>query len=356
MRRDKSWIILWLLALLSGCTDGVAPGAHYGTIQFGAGEVALSSRAFVDQEGIDSGNVPVYVHGIINGSTRLYPVSGTSQGELLTQDYTTAKWLPSTRNNYKDWVAGSTYAFNGYAYTPSTASTSMLSIRGYGKEITVNQPATYQPDQMVDYLLSHTFSVADGRMRPVVQLDMEHAMALVEVRVVKHESIREAYVDNLTMGGFFRSATMNCTTPAPYNSGATNEWKISLSGVEDTLYTIDAGEPDDESSRVAIKERDEEGGVSMMFLAIPQQMERSNVLSISYWVNEKFDDASPDNFVHHEASFNLYNYTPIMWSSAHHIIYTLEVDTGIHLQGVIAPWIDVDYIEGTVLPDIDNKE
>jgi hypothetical protein len=41
-----------------------------------------------------------------------------------------------------------------------------------------------------------------------------------------------------------------------------------------------------------------------------------------------------------------------IWLPGHHVVYTLEVDTGIHIEGTISPWIDVDYIEGTVLPDV----
>lgn len=346
--------------VLSGCKENDMPSANYGTIRFGAEEVGVSarSRAFVDQEGIDNGSVPVYVHGIINGSQRLYPVSGSSQGEAIVQDVATSKWFPNNTNNYRDWQAGSSYLFNGYAYTPTTATTTYpptLTIGSFGKEITITQPSTYNPAQMVDYMLSHTFSVADGRMRPVVQLDLEHAMSLIEIRVVKHESIKEAFVESVTMSGFFRSATMNCISPAIYNSGNTNEWQANLAGDDDTVYTVTEADYTDTENRRPIKNRGEEGNVVMAFLAVPQQMEMVNTLRISYWVNEKFDfedDSEPDKFVRHEEEFKLYNYSPIVWRAGHRVIYTLEVDTGIHLQGVIAPWIEEDYIEGTVLPDI----
>lgn len=364
MKKISRNILLAVVSMLVvvGCDNMEGLSPRYGTIQFGTEEIRVSakSRAFVDQEGIDDGSIPVYVHALINGSQQLYPVSGTAQGERIVQDQTTAKWLPRTSSNYRDWRAGSSYTFNGFAYTPTNAtSSSMLTIKSYGKEIVVNQPSTYNPSQMVDYMLSHTFTVADGRVRPLVQLDLEHAMSLVEVRLVKHESINEAYIENVTMSGFFRSATMNCIAPAVYNSGASNEWNAALAGSDDTVYSFTPAPYTDQEGRVPMVTKGEEGEVVMAFLAIPQQMEMVNTLRVSFWVNEKFnfdDESEPDNFVHHEAEFKLYNYSPIVWRSGHRVVYTLEVDTGIHLQGVIAPWIDVDYIEGTVLPEIKYDE
>lgn len=353
VEKHSPLVLLWLLMVLSGCAEVFDESRTYGTITFGTQEIDVSStRALIDQDAIDAGGVPVFVHGIMNGSTRLYPVSSSSQGEQLTQETTTAKWLPNNENNYKDWVAGNNYSFTSYAYTPSTATSSMLDIEGYGKRVTINQPSTYDHNLMVDYMLSHTFTVADGRMRPVVELDLEHAMTLVEVRVVKHESIAEAYIESVEMSGFFRGATMNCTAPANYNSGNTNKWTVDLLGNPDTVYSIEGGEPTDEANRLPMKLRNEEGCVTLYFLAIPQQMEKNHTLSVSFWVNERFDEGSEDNFVRHEATFQLYNYTPIVWSPAHRVVYTLEVDTGIRLLGTIAPWVDVDYIEGTVLPEI----
>jgi hypothetical protein len=73
-------------------------------------------------------------------------------------------------------------------------------------------------------------------------------------------------------------------------------------------------------------------------------------------VNEKYSDESLDNYVYHQSTFNLFNYATsgglAIWLPGHHVVYTLEVDTGIHIEGTISPWIDVDYIEGTILPEI----
>ena len=41
------------------------------------------------------------------------------------------------------------------------------------------------------------------------------------------------------------------------------------------------------------------------------------------------------------------------YQSGHRIVYTATIDSGVNLQGAIAEWNDVDYIEGTILPEID---
>lgn len=338
-------LVMW------GCEQPSVEQPAGSTITFGSPTMSLGGRALVTQESVDDGSVPIYVHAIAD-NTRLYPVSNWSQGEQITQDMSTAKWLPSNSNNEREWQSGTQYTFNAFAYTPTDAtSNGSLTIGSNGKEITVSQPDSYEPSEMVDYLYSHSFTVADGAMRPLVMLDLEHAMALVEIHIFKHESIAEAYLDYITISNFYNNATMICK-PTIYNSGGNNEWQIALSGNDDTVYTLDGGNYSNEVTRIELEVKESESAEKLTFLAIPQQMDVRNLLSVGYWVNEKFDEESEDNFVHHAAEFKLYNYYPIVWQSGHHIVYTLEVDTGIHLEGVIVPWVDVDYIEGTVLPDL----
>ena len=54
----------------------------------------------------------------------------------------------------------------------------------------------------------------------------------------------------------------------------------------------------------------------------------------------------------HKEEFYLYNYNPINYQSGHRVIYTATIDSGVNLEGVVTDWINVDYIEGTVLPEI----
>jgi hypothetical protein len=357
MRMKILTIVLGTI-LMVGCNTIEQPTVELGAISFGTNMIDLSTgrstRALVDNEALTGSDFAVYVTAVMNGSQRLYPVSGTSNGERISRDAQTAKWLPY---NIKTWQSGNTYSFNGFTYLPTGAtSNGSLTIETLGRQIRVNQPETYNQETMVDYLYSHTFSVSDGRLRPVVQLDLEHAMALVEVRIAKHESIGDAYLDEVRVENFWRSATMNCQSPAVCNSGQSNVWEVSFTaGTEkNTTYSRSGRHPQDAGASeplVPLAERDQEESVLLSFVAIPQKMEATNLLTVSFWVNEKFDQYSPDNYVHHEATFELYDYTPLFWQSGHRITYVLEVDTGIRLRGVINPWVDVDYIEGTVLPE-----
>lgn len=90
----------------------------------------------------------------------------------------------------------------------------------------------------------------------------------------------------------------------------------------------------------------------MKIMCIPQQITASTKLTIEYEINEKVTADSPDNFVAHSEEFYLFNYNPINYQSGHRVIYTATIDSGVNLEGVVKDWINVDYIEGTVLPEI----
>ena len=90
----------------------------------------------------------------------------------------------------------------------------------------------------------------------------------------------------------------------------------------------------------------------MAIMCLPQQLTAAAKLTIEYEVNEKISSSSPDNFVTHKEEFLLFNYQPINYQSGHRIIYTATVDSGVNLVGSVSAWKDVDYIEGTVLPEV----
>ena len=90
----------------------------------------------------------------------------------------------------------------------------------------------------------------------------------------------------------------------------------------------------------------------MKIMCIPQQLTPNTKLTVVYTVNEKISTESADNWVQHTETFQLFNYSPINYQSGHRIVYTATIDSGVNLQGTIAKWKDVDYIEGTILPEI----
>ena len=292
-------------------------------------------RSAVTQEDIDNARATVKVYATRNGNV-LY-----NNVEIGREN--TGKWYPKTGKT--DWVSGSNYLFYGYAYN----TTEGLTINDNGKLITVNQPTSYNEDKMIDYLLSYQFSVANGAMKPIVQLQLEHAMALVEIYVVRG-NLFDARLKKLSLENIYSSASLKCTTHATINEGITNEWEVTLSGNGSTKYTVQS------NPGMEIGDTRENTAANMKLMCIPQQLTANTTLNIVYEVNETVTSDGADNWVEHTETFHLYKYDPIAYQSGHRIVYTATIDSGVNLQGVIAEWKDVDYIEGTILPEIPSGD
>ena len=292
-------------------------------------------RSAVTQEDIDNARATVKVYATRNGGA-LY-----NNVEIGRED--TGKWYPKTGKT--DWVSGSNYLFYGYAYN----TTEGLTINDNGKSVTVNQPTSYNEDKMIDYLLSYQFSVANGAMKPIVQLQLEHAMTLVEIYVVRG-NLFDAKLKKLSLENIYSSALLKCTTHATINEGITNEWEVTLSGNGSTKYTVQP------NPGIEIGDTRENTAANMKLMCIPQQLTANTTLTVVYEVNEKVTSDGADNWVEHTETFQLYKYDPIAYQSGHRIVYTATIDSGVNLQGVIAEWKDVDYIEGTILPEIPSGD
>lgn len=349
------------LVALVGCEQVFEPKVD-STIRFSvsSGGIDVTTRGEIDQEQVNAHTIPVRVTAT-KGGTTIY------NNAQLFRDPQTSEWLPT---NTQDWETGVRYNFLANAYSPQSATSNGSLVINSPTTIEITQPQTYDPtnkEAMVDYLLSQSFvyAVPTGSRPPIVKLDMEHAVSLVEVNIAKHISFESegVYLSELRLTGFFRKANMTCPSPAQYGSGSSNAdaWQYTVAGTKDADYSIVGEDPRIAAPAdcIPLALRDDEGGVRMRFLATPQQLESSCRLYVSYWVNERYDASSPDNYVFHETTFELFNYathgTQSIWLPGHHITYTMEVDTGINLVGTIKPWVDVDYIEGTVLPDITAK-
>jgi hypothetical protein len=283
---------------------------------------------------MNSGKGKVFVYGVMNNTTKIY------RGEQVSRDAATGKWFPSTKKN---WVDGSSYSFYAYAY--NTDSGLSFTSGKDGLEIVVAQPSTYNESAMIDYLLSYTFKVADGAMKPIVPLYLEHAMALVEIYVVRGNMF-EARLNKMTFENIYREGLMKCTSQAIVNSGERNVWQVIPSGTDDVKYTFEPTSP------ASIGDKRETTAAKMSIMCLPQQITANTKLTIEYEINEKVTADSPDNFVAHREEFYLFNYNPINYQSGHRVIYTATIDSGVNLEGVVKDWINVDYIEGTVLPEI----
>ncbi len=320
--------ILFATLLLVGCSDDKMFGVS-SDIAFNAKHM---TRGAMTQTDIDNGTV--YICGVQNNTTKIY------SNAPITRDATTGKWFPATK---RSWVEGSSYSFYGYAYNTSNG---LKLVSGKdGLEIEVQQPTSYNEAAMIDYLLSYTFKVADGAMKPIVQLHLEHAMSLVEIYVVRGNMF-DARLKKMTFENIYSQGTMTCTSQALANSGDRNIWQVSPSGLNNVVYTF---EP---TSTTVIGDERENTQARMAIMCLPQQITANTKLTIEYEINEKVTPESADNFVRHKEEFYLYNYNPVNYQSGHRIVYTATIDSGVNLEGVVSDWINVDYIEGTVLPEI----
>lgn len=326
----RIFTILLGSALLSACAGGDMMFGKSDEISFNAKHI---QRGAMTQTDID--NSRVYVYGVQNNTNRIY------NNAPITRDVATGKWFPQTKRN---WTEGSSYSFYGYAYNTTNGLT-LVSGKD-GLEIEVQQPSTYNEAAMIDYLLSYTYKVADGAMKPIVQLHLEHAMSLVEIYVVRGNMF-EARLKSMTFENIYSAASMKCTSQAIVNSGEKNVWQTTPSGLNNAVYTFAP------TATTEIGDKRDNTGAVMKIMCVPQQITANTKLIIEYEINEKVTPESPDNFVAKKQEFLLFNYNPVNYQPGHRIVYTATIDSGVNLEGVIKDWIDVDYIEGTVLPEID---
>lgn len=351
----KYTVLAIALALLApACSKEESAQTDYApNITFGVNAVETSTRAEIaDNSNIESKTV--YVYGSTSSTSFIY------SSEAISYDADAKKWLPTNKAMVKPWDKKASYQFYGYTYLPANSPEWRIKfptvwdknqkknvLTGYHKTFNVYQPKSYEyRDEFVDFLLSHTYN-ALGSARPIVQLQLEHAMALVDIYIVKHKSLaqRKVRVKSLSLTSVRTDATMTCASQAIANSGKSNEWQITFLDHTPATYTIG------NAMEVALDTATT--GAHLRIVAVPQQLTAQNRLTVTYEVDESGDGADGnEQMVEHTETFLLYNYTPIVWESGHRIVYRATIDTGIHLQGQIAAWKDVDYIEGTVLPDI----
>jgi hypothetical protein len=241
--------ILFAVALFAGC--GKVDDAFIGNtkeIAFNANHI---SRGALNQSDIDNGVGKVLVCGVQNNSTKIF------NNVAITRDATTGKWFSSTRRN---WIEGSNYSFHGYAYNTLNGLT--IGSGKDGLEISVQQPTTYNEGAMIDYLLSYSFKVADGAMKPIVQLYLEHAMSLVEIYVVRGNMF-DARLIKITFENIYTQGSMKCTAQAIANSGNRNVWEVSLSGDNDVTYIFEPTTP------ITIGDERENTDARMFIMCLP---------------------------------------------------------------------------------------
>ena len=157
-------------------------------------------------------------------------------------------------------------------------------------------------------------------------------------------------VNELTLGKMYNEGRISCNSHS-YNSTnqQPNVWSVqSKSGSVDYSST---NIPDDK-----IKTRDDAiaSAPTMRFISIP--VTNSDMLpneryklKVSYTVTVTNTTGASETNSYTEV-FQLSAVTA-SWQSGHRVKYELCISSGIELTGSIADWIDVEYVEGVVLPN-----
>ena len=85
----------------------------------------------------------------------------------------------------------------------------------------------------------------------------------------------------------------------------------------------------------------------MRFITVPQDV--TGTLTVVYRVNET-NQTDKTKWTQYTASFDLSQTAVTRWELGRKTRYYISLDTAVDLEGVIADWVDIDYMEGTFLP------
>lgn len=300
-------------------------------ITFGVSDIDIETKGLISNSDFTSNDNPiVYVYGVKNNNNSRPIFNGVQiQKAQDNNNWTTTPQI--------QWEEGASYSFHGYTYSPQTPThNALMTINNEtGLKLAVSQPDTYSEESMIDYMLSHAYKVADGSNYRTVMLYMQHTMAWIEIEVWKEQENHDIQITDITLSNIYRSAVMQCDFQAIAGSGEKNVWTVQLSGRNDQVYSTGVfAKPADGVTKLGY----------MRVLAIPQQITNNTALSVSYTVNE------PSGLKNYTQVFYLKDYVPYVWESGHKIKYTLNINTGVHLEASVAEWKEGGYTEGVILP------
>lgn len=267
----------------------------------------------------------------------------------------TGRWFPDSGQDRLSWTdnIGSdvvpAMSFFAFAYSPASAygSNILVSDGSRGRSVTLTQPSSYNNSaNFVDYLLSYITDVpeqaVDGNY-PLISLDLEHAVAKVELYVECADVFWQQsfqYKIKFTEVAFNNVKTKAVMTNLDHKkagASGSNTWQISYTGDQNKY---DLGEY---SLDLSGKEK---GPVKIMeFLALPVSGTFDYTLSLQYQITDGENTTSFEL-----EPFVLSRFTPGGWKSGHKVRYTLHIDNGVSLEGKILDWVQEDYIEGVILP------
>ena len=273
--------------------------------------------------------------------------------------------------NYKLWRSSFTwdsnrsYEFYGYMLSPGKvgnnangASVSLVtSYQGNpGHCVDVYQPTSYTHDDAAwsDYLLSYRVN-AQGKNKPLVRMEMERVTSGVELYISTPEGA-ESVVEKITFTNVTRLMRYTIAEQAISNatlSGIRNKWVYqTISGASNPSVTYTRSANNSSSWFTVAQKADEDSRFDskfrmMRFLTVPQDV--TGTLEIVYRVNET-NQTDKTKWTQYTATFDLSQTSVTRWELGRKTRYYISLDTAVDLEGVIADWVDIDYVEGTFLP------
>ena len=169
-------------------------------------------------------------------------------------------------------------------------------------------------------------------------------MACVELYMDRTQNNPEVTVTSVRFAEVYKSAVYSLYSHGDGDrNGMKNVWQVTESGRSDYVFTGEKSLADRDAG-----ERFDEQYLVMRFLVPDQDLDEKHILTVTYRASESAGGSVP---AENTATFALSGYDINTWAYGHKIRYYITIDTGASMEGVVDQWRNVDYIEGTFLPD-----
>lgn len=355
----KTILYILILAVLGSCTK--ENGVHGKLMEFSVNTPGVvTTKAEVTEESLKAEQNPdkIFIYGTKSdgSTTSLVFDSGVTS---LGLNSNTGVWNAKDGVDNYEWDTEGSYYYRFYSYAYSSNAVTSGNSRNleidnatYGRRFTVTQPADGDGSGTIDYLLSYMVNVPQSTY-PLVPINLEHAMAKVEVDVRIAESmftttgeVTSCLVNDVkvSISGIKRKATMYCQTISDGVSGP-NPWQVTL-GDGSAEYTEDKAEYTEDNIDFTVSNREDINTIApdMSFIAVPVTTAQMSY----YTLTLRYHGVMSDNDYTYE--FALKDASPQGWVSGHKVRYVLTIDNSVHLTGSIVDYEDVDYIEAVIVP------
>ena len=344
MNRILTYILLSLSLMTLSCRKAENPSQDIGydrdniyffmrDVQYGA----PSSKAIIEStETLKNLKLPLRV-------VDQYAMSTPFDGNIeMVWDDQSQLW-PARRDNQGNSVAwqGKDYLFYSFLSSEGNGDVSWSKNVKQADKVTITQPAAYTHDDAVwaDFLMSYIVP-ADGRLKPLVEFEMERITAGVEVYVSTPLDPASATITitDISIDGIRNEAEYSLVHHDNANSGLVgirNNWVTAIKG-DERVYRRTGNI---ETKQRTTEEMFDQKFLVMRFVTVPQPV--NGKLTIDYTSNGR----------KYTQTFDLSLIPSVRrWERGRKARYYVNIDTSVGLEANVAEWISVDYIEGTFLP------